>query len=104
MNQNLRGYSLKRSVELLLLAFVYCALILILHTITGYRQVDGTLGIVLGLFICSHPTGNVLDLLIYKRNILQPNGWSWAINFLVLLIGWMVIFLGATQYIIGAHG
>jgi type II secretory pathway component PulL len=64
---------------------------------------DGIIGVLLGLYICSHPAANMLDALFFERRFQRPDssrwsGISWlALNILVLLVGWLVITIGATQ-------
>jgi hypothetical protein len=92
---------------LILIATVYCAVVFRGHTFTGHRHVDGILGIVIGLYICSHPAANVIDLLFYRRTSLrQPtSGWSGAgwlsLNSLALLMGWFMITVGVARLAIG---
>jgi hypothetical protein len=65
--------------------------------------VDGTLGVLLGLYICSHPAANGIDLIFVERGAFRRvtarwSGVSWlALNGLVLFVGWLVIVAGATQ-------
>jgi hypothetical protein len=88
---------------LILIAIVYGGLLLWLRTFTGNPLMDGVIGIVLGLYICSHPAANAVDLLFFQRKSLQQltSGWSglgWlALNLLALLIGWLMITTGATR-------
>jgi len=62
-------------------------------------------GVLLGLFICSRGAANMLDMILFGR-ILQPatsskrGEASWvAFNVLILVIGWFVIFIGATHLV-----
>ena len=65
--------------------------------------VDGTIGVLLGLYICAHPAANGVDLIFlergaFRRATSQWDGVSWvALNGLVLFVGWLVIVAGATQ-------
>lgn len=89
---------------LVLLAVLYCTLQLILGSLTGQRLIDGSLGIVLGLFICSQPAANAIDLLFMERGLRYKftTGWpaaQWiSLNLLAMLAGWFAIFLGATRF------
>ena len=73
--------------------------------LTGTDRVDGSLGVVFGLYISSHPAAFIVDLLFFRRSTV--NGFSldhslvlWFIlNLLVLLVGWLVIFIGTTRLI-----
>ncbi len=60
---------------------------------------------VFGLYISSHPAAFIVDLLFFRRSTV--NGFSsnrslvlWLmLNLLVLLVGWLVIFIGTTLLI-----
>jgi hypothetical protein len=78
--------------------------------LTGKDNLDDIIGVVFGLYMCSHPAANFEDLLFFRRG-----GWHefsssrstfiWlALNMLVLLIGWIVIFLGTTRLIVRVEG
>lgn len=90
---------------LLLLAMAYVMLVRYLHTLTGMNMLDGSIGLALGLFICSHPAANAVNMLFFERDALRQaaSGWPvvrWlALNLLVLLAGWMVIFVGITRLV-----
>ncbi len=80
------------------LAFGYTGWILIHSTITGSPRLDGTIGVILGLFIGSHPAANLIDILLYKR-LAHPTTWGYLVNLAVLVLGWLVIFTGAMQFL-----
>jgi len=88
---------------LILVAVAYGGLRLWLRTLTSNPLMDGVIGIVLGLYICSHPAANAVDLLFLQRSSLQQlaSGWSglgWlALNLLALLMGWLMIATGAAR-------
>jgi len=88
---------------LILMAMAYGGLLLWLRTFTGSPLMDGVIGIVLGLYICSHPAANAVDLLFFQRYSIQQltSGWSglgWlALNLLTLLMGWLMIATGAAR-------
>jgi len=89
---------------LILLAIGYSALLRYLHTLTGIAALDGSIGLVLGLYICSHPAANAVNMLFFERDTLrQLSEWSvvrWlALNLLVLLAGWTVIFVGVRRLV-----
>jgi hypothetical protein len=70
-----------------------------LHTLTGIAMLDGSIGVAIGLYICAHPAANAVNMLFFERDTLrQMSEWSvvrWlALNLLVLLAGWMVVFVG----------
>jgi hypothetical protein len=72
------------------------------RTLTGVDTVDGTLSVLLGLFICSRPAGNAIDLLFIERSRLRRliSRWSsiqWVLlNLLTLVVGWVVIHIGTS--------
>ena len=69
----------------------------------GSPLVDGTIGVLLGLFICAHPAANGIDLIFlergaFRRQTRRWSGVSWlALNGVVLFVGWLVIVAGATE-------
>lgn len=88
---------------LILLAAVYGGLLTFRHGVTGRHMLDGFIGVALGLYICSRPAANAVDLLFAERFRLRQitAGWSgigWlALNLLLFLIGFGVIMLGTRQ-------
>jgi hypothetical protein len=72
--------------------------------LTGSNETDGILGVLLGLYVCSHPAANYLDLLFFGRTSLQVASSRrvlivWAgFNLLTLLIGWVTMVLGTTRF------
>ena len=72
-----------------------------LHPI-GFRTTDwvaGTLGVVLGLFICSRAAAHLLDLLYQSHYAGPPKLWIWlTLNLLTLLAGVIVVFIGVMQF------
>jgi hypothetical protein len=89
---------------LILLVLAYSGLLHYLHTLTGVAMLDGSIGLALGLFICSHPAANAVNMLFFERDRLrQLSEWSivgWlALNLVVLLAGWLVIFDGIRRLI-----
>jgi hypothetical protein len=90
---------------LVVLGIVYSGLFYSHRTITGMNHLDGIIGVVFGLYICSHPAANLVDMLFYRRGIRHPFSSKrsvvlWLLlNMLVLLIGGIVIFIGTTRFI-----
>jgi hypothetical protein len=85
----------------LVVATVYCVVLFGGHRLTGHPMVDGVLGIVVGLYICTHPVANAIDLLFYRDYFRQPtDGWSgfgWLVlNALCLSMGWLMITAAIT--------
>lgn len=73
--------------------------------LTGYPRLDGSLGVLLGLYICSRPAAHAIDLLFFQRSALRQMasegaGVRWlGLNLLVFLVGWLVITVGTTHLI-----
>jgi hypothetical protein len=80
-------------VALLVVALSYGLLLTVQPQLTGVALFDGTLGVALGLYICSHPASAAVDLLYLDRMLLQrlTSEWSdlgWlALNLVVLVAG-----------------
>ena len=85
------------------LALLYVTWMITQRMITGLPRLDGIIGVLLGLFICSRPAANMLDLLFTRRGQAASSEWSaigWlALNGLVMFVGWIVITIGATRLI-----
>lgn len=104
MTQQIYQPSSNRMWALLVPAIAYLAWMRYLPLLTGTTLFDGSVGIVLGLYICSHPAANGIDLLFLQRGALrgatkQWSGIEWlALNAFVMLIGWFVIVVGAARF------
>jgi hypothetical protein len=90
--------------RLIMLAIAFGLLINTLQALLGSAAAAGWIGIALGLFICAHPAANAVNMLFFERDMLSRlSEWSvvrWlALNLLVLLTGWMVIFLGLRRLV-----
>jgi hypothetical protein len=90
--------------RLIMLAIAFGLLINPLQTLLGSATAAGWVGIALGLFICAHPAANAVNILFFERDMLgRLSEWSvvrWlALNLVVLLAGWMVIFLGLRRLV-----
>jgi uncharacterized membrane protein (GlpM family) len=87
------------------LGVIYSMVVSSHRTLTGIDDLDGIIGVVLGLFICSHPAAHLVSLLFYRQSIRDrfSSGRSvvlWVVlNLFVLLIGGIAIFVGTTQFI-----
>jgi len=74
-----------------------------LPAITDNDSLYGIAGVLLGLFICSRPARNGIDVLIFERIRLRrvmvgASGFAWLLlNALVMLVGWFVIVVGALR-------
>jgi hypothetical protein len=89
---------------LMAVAMVYAGSLRCLHTLTGSPMLDGSIGLALGLYICSHPAANAINMLFFECDTLrQTSEWPlirWlALNLLVLLAGWVVIFVGLRRLV-----
>lgn len=89
---------------LVVVALIYSSLLNFQQTITGTNKNDGIMGVLLGLYICSQPAANVLEVLLFGRltGYHEPSKVSaltwWGLNVLVLVTGWMVIIVGMTRF------
>ena len=98
------GYRTGRLCALLLPAVVYLAWTVHGSAITGVSRIDGTAGVLLGLYTCAHPAANAIDLIFKDRRatrrlVGQWDGIGWVLlNLLVMLIGWMAIVVGAAFF------
>ena len=99
------GRNPKKLWAIILLGIAFSSLLYCQMTLTGTDSLDGIIAVLFGLYICSHPAANMVDLLFFRRGggFRFPSSRSaalWLIlNLLVLLIGWAVIFLGTTRLI-----
>ena len=90
-------------LSLLIPAFAYLGWQYYVPLLTGRALVDGSVGVLLGLYICSHPAANSIDLIFLDRLALRrvlsgrsAAGWL-MLNALVMIIGWFVIVVGVAQ-------
>ncbi len=88
---------------LVLLAVTYAVISHHVTTLTGSVRCDGVIGVLLGLYICSHPVANFLDLILYSGRSAPKfssmrSALLWiCVNTLVIVCGWFDIFIGATM-------
>jgi hypothetical protein len=104
MDQNGRARNAGTLWVLLALALGYAGLALFHLRPTGIPLLEGGVGVVLGLYICSRPAANAVGMLFERHAFRQlTTAWSglgWlALNFAVLLAGWLVIVLGTTRLV-----
>jgi hypothetical protein len=103
MNRQHSGRNTRTLWLLILLAGIYSGLLYFRHGVTGRPLLDGFIGVAFGLFICSRPAANAVDLLFAERFRLRQitSGWDgigWlALNLLVFFVGFAVIMLGTRQ-------
>jgi hypothetical protein len=90
---------------LVLLSVAYGSLLYALRTLTGTSLLDGIIGVILGLYVCSHPAANTIDLLFLERGGFHQLSSEWAgmgwlaLNVLVMVAGCLVIAIGTTQFV-----
>jgi hypothetical protein len=96
-----RGRNYKALGVVIVLAILYGGWMITQRTVTGMPRLDGIIGVLLGLFICSRPAANYLDLLFSRnRTSAERSFLGWLIlNGVVMFTGWLVITVGATQLI-----
>ncbi len=105
MDQIQRGRKIKTLWALILLGIAYSSMLYYQRTITGTDFADGIIGVLLGLYICSHPAAHLVDMLFLGRGgrrqfSSKGSAVSWlALNMLVLLTGWLAIFIGTTRIV-----
>jgi len=105
MGQRHRKRNTRALWGLILLAIAYSSLLRYLHTLTGITMLDGSIGVALGLYICAHPAANAVNMLFLERDTLRRISSEWSVvrwlvlNLLVLLAGWMVIFVGLRRLV-----
>ncbi len=91
-------------IGLIGLGLVYSSLLHFGARLTGVHQVDGILGVMLGLFTSAQPAANVLDIILYGRYLprrahsLRARYAWWGLNGVVLLVGWWVIVNSLLRY------
>jgi hypothetical protein len=100
-----RDHNIITLLILVVLGIAYSGLFYSQRTLTGTNHLDGIIGVVFGLYICSHPAANLVDMFFYRRDIRYEFSskrsvvlWL-TLNILVLLIGGIVIFIGTTRFI-----
>ncbi len=82
----------------------WIALSLALGAITGSRQADGIVGIILGLYVSSFPARHFVDLLIYWKiegarfTTRRSLAWWLVLNGGVLLVGFLTIVVAAARF------
>jgi len=89
---------------LIALAVLVDSLFHFLPRLSGTAELDGLGAVLLGLYICSRPATNALNLLLYGSGLRSWNSLgrgdvAWlALNFLVLVSGLTVIVTGTTRF------
>ncbi len=89
---------------LVLTALGFASLLYFRPVLTGVNEIDGLIGVCLGLFISSQPAANFLDMLLFEPEFRRWRSWrqseiSWLVlNLFVLLVGMTVIILGSKRF------
>jgi hypothetical protein len=71
---------------------------------TGEYRVDGVVGVLTGLYICSYPAANGIDMIFADRGNIRrifsrKSGFIWlTLNALVMMVGWFIIVIGASRF------
>ena len=84
-------------------AAAYCAVIYVKKPVTGHPLWDGVIGMVLGLYICSYPAANMIDIMFYRQNLRRgrTSGWAAAgwvsLNVVALGVAWLIIVCGVLR-------
>lgn len=107
MNQYKHRHSFGSLWVLILLALAVGMVFHYRTRLTGINELDGLLGVWLGLYICSHPAANFLELIVFHGDIrlldslrMSPVPWL-VLNMLVLLAGFILIMIGTTRFFSG---
>lgn len=92
---------------MILVAFALGSLYYYFPTLTGISEIDGLIGVWTGLYICSNPAANFLDILLFRGNMhwwqsLQQSPLYWlGLNLFTLLVGFLLILLGMLRFFSG---
>ncbi len=95
----------KRLAFAALLAAAYVVLETYRLDLAISNRVYGIGGVLLGLFICSFPAANFLDLILFERLAALPpvprgaQAWWIGQNFGVMLAGWLVVVVGTLHVV-----
>jgi hypothetical protein len=90
---------------LLAIAVAYIGWMLIRQTLTHNSRLDGSIGVLGGLYVCSNPAASFFDLLYFRRrligNLLHPSAQiAWiALNLVVFSFGCLMITVGVIYFI-----
>ena len=105
MGQPRSGGKTRLLWTLILLGIAYSSLTRYVSALIEGSPAYGAAGVVLGLYICSHPAAFAVDLLFFRRCAggrffsKKSDLVGVVLNTLSLLVGWLVIFIGTTQLV-----
>ena len=95
-------YSLTRLGVVSGLGLLYASVFFWRPALLGRPLLAGSIGVLLGLYICSNPAANAIDRLFFGRGRRARSSQEEAIwlaaNCAVLLVGLLVIIIGATRF------
>jgi len=105
MDRQPLGRKIVTLLVVIVLGIAYTGFLYFQPTLTGRYVLDGIIGVVLGLYISSHPAAHLVEMLFYRRAIRHRFSskrsvvlWI-SLNVLVLFISGIVIFVGTTRLI-----
>ncbi len=98
----------KRNYRLLAVLVLVTGIFLLLlgnyHPLTTSSKLDGVVAVLLGLYTCSQPAANFLDLLLYYRSSINQTTsikslliWL-AANLIVVFFGYLAIVNGMIRF------
>ena len=105
MDQQRLGRKIITLLVLIVLGIAYSGFLYFQPTLTGRHVLDGIIGVVLGLYISSHPAAHLVEMLFYRRAMRysfssKQSVILWlSLNVSVLFISGIVIFVGTTRLI-----
>jgi hypothetical protein len=105
MDQQPLGRKIITLSVLIVLGIAYSGFLHFHPTLTGRDVLDGIIGVVMGLYLGSHPAAHLVEMLFYRRAMRysfssKRSLFLWLfLNVLVLLVSAMVIFVGTTRLI-----
>ena len=84
------------------LAVGYSLVLGLRHQLVGGALLDGGFGVLVGLFVCSRPAANLLDMLLFESRwpaSRRRSDLAWVgLNLLVLGFGCIMVMGGATRF------
>ena len=105
MAQHPKESNTKKLWVLSVLGIAYSSFLYFEPGLTGSGKAEGMIGVLFGLYLCSHPASHMVEMLFFRRTARPPfpsarSTLFWvAINIIVLFVGWTVLFVGTTRLI-----
>jgi hypothetical protein len=100
-----RDRTVSTSIALVVLAAAFAGWLLLQGPVMVPNKVQGAIGVILGLYICSHPVARILNVLLFDHRPWLGSGskgavaWWLGLNLVVLVAGWVVIVMGTTRFV-----